>query len=54
MSIASLFWIIIILGFVFGFVSNRASARAWLSSDLAIWVLILLLGWAVFGAPLHR
>lgn len=48
------FWIIYvlvgILGAAFGFYS--ASDRRWLGGGLIIFILIGLLGWGVFGAPL--
>ena len=54
MSIALLFWIIMIVGLLFGFFTNRANPMIWISNSLVIWVLLALLGWAVFGAAIHK
>lgn len=54
MSIALLFWIIMIVGLLFGLYTNRASPSKWASDNLVLWVLLALLGWAVFGAAIHR
>ena len=54
MTISLLFWIIFIISFLFGGYSNRASLRAWATGDLVIWILIGILGWAVFGAAVHK
>jgi hypothetical protein len=53
MSIGLLFWIIAIVCIVFGFWSSRnpqAAPYAW----SAPFILILLLGWQVFGSPVHH
>ena len=57
MSIALIFWIIMLVSLVFGLVGNwpAAGARPWpLANSFVIWVLLFLLGWAVFGAAVHR
>jgi len=53
-SIGLLFWIIMIIGLIFGFYTNRASPMPWVSNSLIIWILLALLGWAVFGAAIHK
>ena len=54
MSIGLLFWIIMVVGLLFGIYTNRANAFIWASNSLVLWVLLALLGWAVFGAAIHR
>lgn len=54
MSIALLFWIIMLVGLLFGAYTNRTAPLAWASNSLVLWVLLALLGWAVFGAAVHR
>jgi len=54
MSIGLLFWVIMIIGLLFGVYSNRATVGPWLTNNLVLWVLLALLGWAVFGAAIHK
>jgi cytochrome b561 len=56
MSIGLLFWVLAILAVIFGFWTSQPSAPAGLKSWgwVLTFVLILLLGWAVFGPALHR
>lgn len=54
MSIGIVFWIIMIVGFVFGLYSNRAAPGPWAMNNVVLWVLLALLGWAVFGAAIHK
>ena len=56
MSIGLLFWVLAILAVIFGFWTSSASAPAALKpwSWVLQFILILLLGWAVFGPALHR
>ncbi len=54
MSIQLLFWVIMVVGFVFGFYNNREQPMGWLGNSLVIWVLLALLGWQVFGAAVHK
>jgi hypothetical protein len=54
MSIGLLFWVIMIVGLLFSCYTNRASAMIWIGNDLVLWVLLALLGWATFGAAIHR
>lgn len=57
MSIALLFWILMILWFFFGLWSSwpltSASARP-LGGGLVLFVLLAILGWQVFGPAIHR
>jgi len=43
-----------IIGFLFGLYSGRATPMVWVSNSLVLWILLALLGWAVFGAAVHR
>jgi hypothetical protein len=54
MTIGLLFWIIMIIGFLFGLYTNRTTLPVWAGNSLVQWVLFALLGWAVFGAAIHR
>ena len=54
MSIGLLFWVIMVVGLLFGFYTNRATAGSWAMNNLVLWVLLALLGWQVFGPALHR
>ncbi len=54
MTISLLFWVLYILAIVFSAYSNRASWPGWVGGGLLYFVLIGLLGWAVFGAAVHK
>lgn len=54
MSIALIFWVIMLVWLLFGFYINRSTIGAWVSGALFEWVLFALLGWAVFGPAIHR
>jgi hypothetical protein len=53
MSLGLMFWILMLVALVFGFYTNRASVAPYVSSSLPAFILLFLLGWQVFGAPLH-
>ena len=57
MSIGLLFWLIMIIGLLFGFAFRSNSAWAgWYGPYgdwLILFILLALLGWGVFGPPLH-
>jgi hypothetical protein len=53
-SIGLLFWVIMIIGLLFGIYTNRAAPLPWVSNSLVLWILLALLGWAVFGAAVHK
>ena len=38
----------------FGLYSNRTTLSAWAPNGLLLFALFALLGWAVFGAAIHR
>lgn len=54
MTLGIAFWVILIVSVVFGVYSNRTSVPAWAGNYLPILVLLILLGWEVFGPALHR
>ena len=54
MSIGLLFWVIMLIGLIFGLYTNRANTFVWASNSLVLWILLALLGWAVFGPAIHR
>lgn len=57
MQIGLLFWILMVLWLVFGAYSNRVDLRGGnygpLGGSLMLFILILLLGWKVFGSPIQ-
>jgi hypothetical protein len=58
MSIGLIFWIIMILWLLFALAWNfnwapAAAAHGPLGNSLLLFVLFLLLGWRVFGPPIH-
>jgi hypothetical protein len=54
MSLQIVFWMIWIIGLLFGFYSNRTAIVPWLSNSIVVWVMLGILGWAIFGAAVHR
>lgn len=52
MSFALAFWILMLVWLVFGLALHFGYAPMWGGSVL-LFVLMLLLGWKVFGPPLH-
>ena len=54
MSLALLFWVLYIIAIVFSLYTNRANWPGWAGGSLVQFVLIGILGWAVFGAAIHR
>lgn len=57
MSIGLIFWVIMLVWLVFGLYTNWPAAgsggRA-IGGVVLEWILFALLGWAVFGAAIHR
>lgn len=56
MTLGLAFWIIMLIWFVFGMAVHfgwGGTYGAW-GSTLLLFILFLLLGWQVFGAPLHK
>ncbi len=54
MNLSLLFWVLYIVAIVFGLYTNRANFPAWAGGSLLNFVLIGILGWAVFGAAVHK
>lgn len=52
MSLGIAFWILMLIGIVFGVWSSWPNQRL-VGGNLLLWLLLLLLGWKVFGPPLH-
>jgi len=50
-----LFWILMLLWLVLGLWGSYTSGweRRWVAGSLLIFILFLVLGWAVFGPPLQ-
>ena len=54
MSLGLAFWILMLIWFVFGiFIHFYPATYGVLGNTVLLFVLFLLLGWKVFGAPLH-
>lgn len=55
MSIGLIFWIIMLLWFVFALAWNSGwvGPHGPLGNSVLLFILFLLLGWKVFGAPIH-
>lgn len=57
MTFGLLFWILMLIWLVFGFFYNAVPGRfgpyGWAGNSLLLFVLLGLLGWHTFGAPLH-
>lgn len=57
MTLGLAFWILMLLWLVLGIYTNRAAIAGGqylpLGGDLLLFVLLLLLGWKVFGQPIH-
>ena len=57
MSKAFLFWLIMVLWLLFGLWVGRPTPGAWawqpLSGTIILWLLLFMLGWKVFGFPIH-
>jgi hypothetical protein len=51
-TLAILFWVLYIVSLVFGVWENRAAIVAW-GHGFLFFVLIGILGWATFGAPVR-
>lgn len=55
MSIALIFWVIMLVWLVFGLYSNWPTGGAKVIGGVVLeWILFALLGWAVFGAAIHK
>lgn len=52
-GIGLLFWLIFILGFIFGGYRGRDNLGGWFADSLFWWVLIFCLGLGVFGFLIH-
>lgn len=53
MSMGILFWVLMIVSLIFGFLGHRlGGAYGPIGNNLLLWILLALLGWAVFGAPI--
>lgn len=53
MSFALAFWILMLIWFIWSLPANRWAATAPYAGPVLLFVLLVLLGWRVFGAPLH-
>lgn len=56
MTFGLIFWVLMLLWLVFGawgYWSPALGTRVWYGHGLFLFILFLLLGWKVFGAPVH-
>jgi hypothetical protein len=56
MTLGLAFWILMLIWFVFGILTHYGMVPGTygpLGNTLLLFVLFLLLGWKVFGAPIH-
>ena len=53
MGIGLLFWILYLFWILFGLWWNWPGYQTWVGGNLLTAILIFLLGWGVFGPPIH-
>ena len=53
MTLGLAFWIVMLVWFVFGFWQSGWNLKTFAPNFVLLFLLILL-GWQVFGAPLHK
>lgn len=53
MSFALCYWIMMLIWLVFGFWANGFANPKIFGGTLMLFLLLVLIGWKVFGAPLH-
>lgn len=53
MSFGLCYWILMLLWLVFGIWSNWPNRIA-IGGNVLLFILLLLVGWQVFGAPVHH
>lgn len=54
MNLSILFWVLYIVALALGIYQNRTTFPAYAGGGLIQFILIGVLGWAVFGAAIHR
>jgi hypothetical protein len=56
MSFGLVYWILMLIWFVFGLAwhAGYAGSYGFIGSTLLLFILLLLLGWKVFGPPVHE
>lgn len=52
MSLAIWFWVLYVIALVFGCYTNRATVAAWVGNGLIYFILLGILGYAVFGSAI--
>lgn len=52
MSLALLYWILMLIWFVFGLWANWPN-HVLVGGNVMLFILMLLLGWKTFGPPIH-
>ena len=53
MSLQIIFWILMLIWLIFGFVGTKIGPWAPYGSTLLLFLILLVLGWASFGAPVQ-
>jgi hypothetical protein len=59
MTIGLLFWVIMLILLIFGFLGAKpAAGGTWnwstVGTSFIVWLLLALLGWQVFGPAIHK
>ena len=52
MTLGLAYWILMLVWLAFGIYTNRAALPA-AGGDLLLFILLVLVGWRLFGAPIH-
>lgn len=54
MSLGLAFYVLMLIWLVFGiYIGYTGAGHLYLGGNILLFILLLLLGWKVFGAPLH-
>ena len=56
MTLGLAYWVLMLVWLVFGILTHFGYAHGWgaAANVILLFILFLLLGWQVFGAPLHK
>jgi len=53
MSLQVIFWILMLIWLIFGFVGTKIGPWAPHGSTVLLFLILLVLGWGAFGAPIQ-
>lgn len=54
MNLSLCYWILMLFALVWGLYSGWPLGARGLASPVLLFLLLLIIGWQVFGAPLHK